>query len=316
MDGGWANDHAQNEAASGPHPVVGRAILAHLGRVRGVGEVQDGWRGGMPMSKLPVWSTALGAYDFVWSERRPFLSLALPAIAILSILTKMLGAMWATAPGTDEGIGPTAVEPSLGFGVVAVMAVYALATLAFWVTFCVAWHRHYLVPGEVATIRTALRWGRRQTRFLLLFIGIGVIIVLLGLIGGSIGILILDPIILTLLLNIGIAFVWARLAMLFPSTAVDQRMSFGECWMFTRGNGWRLFLVIFLVEIPIGVLITVTDELLGQFDSWSETLVYALVNQTMVFIGFAVGVSALSIAYRFLSPDSSAGTNLARQSTP
>ncbi len=64
------------------------------------------------MRKLPVWSTVLGAYDFVWYERRPFLTLAVPAIAILAILTTMLGAIWATAPSTDEGIGPTAVEPT------------------------------------------------------------------------------------------------------------------------------------------------------------------------------------------------------------
>ncbi len=115
------------------------------------------------MRKLPVWSTVLGAYDFVWYERWPFLTLAFPAIAILAILNTML---WATAPG------PTAAEPSLGIGVMAAMVVYYVAMLALWVTFCVAWHRHYLVPGEVATIRNPLRWGRRQTRFLLIVIGI------------------------------------------------------------------------------------------------------------------------------------------------
>ena len=102
------------------------------------------------MRKLPVWSTVLGAYDFVWYERRPFLTLALQAIAILTILT---GAIQATDPG-------------LGL-FMAVLGLTMLAELAFWVTFCVAWHRHYLVPGEVATIRNPLRWGRRQTRFLL-----------------------------------------------------------------------------------------------------------------------------------------------------
>ncbi len=265
------------------------------------------------MRKLPVWSTVVGAYDFVWYERRPFLTLAFPAIAILAILTTML---WATAPGTDEGVGPTAVEPGSGIGMMAFTVLYLVVMLVLWVTFSVAWHRHYLVSGEVATVRSALRWGRRQTRFLLLFIGVGAFIVLLSIVGGALGTLIIEPSIVTLLLNIGVVFIWVRLALLFPSTAVDHRMSFGECWMFTRGNGWRLFLVIFLVEIPIGVLISVTDKFLGQFDSWSVTLVVASANQTMVFIGFAVGVSALSIAYRFPSAGSSVGTTLARPSTP
>ena len=134
------------------------------------------------MRKLPVWSTVLGAYHFVWYGRRPFLTLALPAIAILAILFIMFDAIRATAPDTDEGIGPTAVEPSLNLGVMAVKVVYSLAMPAFWVMFCVAWHRHYLVPGEVATIRTALRWGRRQTRLLLIVIGIGALIVILSLV--------------------------------------------------------------------------------------------------------------------------------------
>ncbi len=268
------------------------------------------------MGKLPVWSTVLGAYDFVWYERRSFLTLAFPAIAILAILTILPVTIWGTAPGTDEDVGPTAVEPGSGIGMMAFTVLYLGVMLVLWVTFSVAWHRHYLVRGEVATVRSALRWGRRQTRFLLLFFGVGALIVLPSIIGGMLGILILDPIILTLLLNIGAGFIWARLALLFPSTAVDHRMSFGECWMFTRGNGWRLFLVIFLVEILIGVLISVTDKFLGQFDNWSVTLVVSFANQTMVFIGFAVGVSALSIAYRFLSSGSSAGTTLARPSTP
>ncbi len=97
-------------------------------------------------------------------------------------------------------------------------------------------------------------------------------------------------------------YIMARLALLFPSTAVDHRMSFGECWMITRENGWRLFLVIGLVSIPIDVTI-----ILIEFASWPE-LVVAFADQTLSFIGFAVGVSALSIAYRFISCGSSVGT--------
>ena len=139
------------------------------------------------MKELPVWPTVFFAYYFVWHEHRPFLTLAFPAIAILAILTTMLGAISATALGTDEGIGPTAVEPSVDLGMMVVSAVYFFAMIAFWVTFCVAWHRHYLIEGEVATIRTAFRWGRRQTRFFLLVIGVGVLIALLGLIGATLG---------------------------------------------------------------------------------------------------------------------------------
>lgn len=234
------------------------------------------------MRKLPVWSTVLGAYDFVWYERRPFLTLALPAIAILTILTIMFGAIRATV----------GIFGHLGLGFV---------MLVFWVTFCVAWHRHYLVPEEVATIRTALRWGRRQYRFLLKVIGASALVVLPLIVGDALSIIIIKPIALSVGL-IGAMYIMARLALLLPSTAVDHRMSFGECWMFTRGNGWRLFLVIGLVGIPNSVTI-----ILIEIASWPE-LVVAFAIQALSFIGFAVGVSALSIAYRFISSGSSAAT--------
>ncbi len=135
-------------------------------------------------------------------------------------------------------------------------------------------------------------------------------------IGGLHGDLILEPSIVNLILSIGGAYIWARLTLLFPSTAVDHRMSFGECWIFTRGNGWRLLLVIFFVGIPIGALISSIENFLGQFDSLSENLLVALVNQTFVFVGFSVCVSALSISYRFLSSGSPAGTTFAGPSAP
>lgn len=256
------------------------------------------------MRKLPVWSTILGAYDFVWYERRPFLTLALPAIAILTILTIMLGAIRATASVILSTIGagasPEGAVLILGLGIFGRLGL-GLAMLAIWVTFCVAWHRHYLVPEEVATIQTALRWGRRQYRFLLIVIGVGALLVLPLIIGDALSIIIIEPIALPVGF-IGAMYIMARLALLFPATAVDHRMSFGECWMFTRGNGWRLFLVIGLVSSPFEVTI-----ILIEFASWPE-LVVAFADQALSFIAFSVGVSALSIAYRFISCGSSAGT--------
>ena len=251
--------------------------------------------------KLPVLSTFSGAYGFVLSEIRTFLKLAVPAIIILAVFETILASMavvdFAGVPGAEEGSILTYSEANLNIGVLAVTAVYILTTLALWVTFCVAWHRHYLVPEEIPTTRSVFRWTRRQTRFVLILCGISAIFLLVSLVG-LFGAFIINFFILASLLNICAAFVWARFALLLPATAVDRRMSFVECWDFTQGNGWRLVLLIFLTELPVGSLISVSGNLFGPVEMWPQILAVMFVNQILVFVAFAVGVSALSIAYR------------------
>ena len=53
-----------------------------------------------------------------------------------------------------------------------------------WVVFSVAWHRQFLMPSESVTVGAALKWSRRQSRFLLLSIVIGLLI-LLVMVGGA-----------------------------------------------------------------------------------------------------------------------------------
>ena len=264
------------------------------------------------MVQLPILPTVGNAYAFVWRERKDFASLAFLAIVVLAILSTIIAwlarSMVPTGAGEGNGtIGPASIAV-FGFGGLVLMATY----LVLWTTFAVAWHRRYLVLDERATVRTALRWRRRQTRFLLIAIGLAVITTLLGLVGSilsisvfAIGSLLALLAIFALLSLVGL--VYARLSLLFPSTAVDHRMSFGDCWEFTRENGWRLLFIIVLVAIPVGVvallvglLVAVAVAGFGLSDSLTADFIVALVNQTFVFAGIAVGVSALSIAYRAL----------------
>ena len=106
-------------------------------------------------------------------------------------------------------------------------------------------------------------------------------------------------------------FVYARYSMVFPSAALDQRMSQAESWEFTRGNGWRLvFIIDILVALPIAVIELPIESLQsrlfvggGIFESLIATFVSTLMNQTIAFISIAVGVSVLSITYRRLMPE-------------
>jgi hypothetical protein len=211
------------------------------------------------MIRVPVFRTILGTYFFIWYQRGEFLLLAIPTIVVIVFLGA-LGALAVPEIPTGAGRGG-----EIGGLVIALGAILGVLFTAASVMFSVAWHRRYLVPDEPANVHTALRWGRRQTRFLLLAIGLAVLSAGVFLVGGLVGsilglfivmgggsrLLLFLPVFGLFVL---VGLIYARLSLLFPSTAVDHRMSFGECWAFTRGNGWRLFIIIFLVAIPFSLI--------------------------------------------------------------
>ena len=238
------------------------------------------------MKQLAVFKILRDTYAFVWLERRDFLSLALPAIVVLAILRTLIA--W-----IEMSMAPTRTEEAFGIGGL----VYSAVSLAVWVMFAVAWHRRYLVPNEVTTVRAALRWSPRHSRFLLLAIGVSVLLGV-SMMAAMAGAIIVDFVLL---------LIYARLSLLFPSTSVDHRMSFSECWRITRGNGWRLALIIFLIAALVWVItypIDVTIAAIFDFLELSESLIAKFIgtffDEALGFIGIAVGVSALSISYRAL----------------
>lgn len=261
------------------------------------------------MVKVSIWATVRESYGFVWYGRRRFASLATPAIVVLAILSTLVTWLAAsTVPGGAENrmAGPAGI----------LLVITVPASIFLWVVFSVAWHRAFLKPNESVTVSGALKWGRRQSRFLLLTIAVGLLIVLI-MAGGALVALAASSLsgvdqtgfaqnnfLPLYLAGLACALVMSgRLALLFPATTVDHRMTFGESWETTRGNGWRIAIIVFLVALPIWVaarLLSVPIMFFGQTNSLTAMLLAGLVDQTLGFIGVAVGVSALSIAYRVI----------------
>ena len=262
------------------------------------------------MKQLAVFEILRDACAFVWLERRGFLSLAFPGIVVIAILNTLftLSAFNNTFGNTFAGLVGIAVD------------------MAVQVMFAIAWHRRYLVPNEVTTVRAALRWGPRHTRFLLLAIGVWalagasvfiftfIVASLFGRLFGAVGSLfgplfdavwpIIDtPAVAGIIVAIPMLLIYARLSLLFPSTSVDHRMSFSECWRVTRGNGWRLALITILIAAPVLVILFLIDFIVMTLVlSGSLTVEFAdiFLRTALWFIGIAAGVSALSISYRAL----------------
>ena len=264
--------------------------------------------------KLTVLATARSAYSFVWRHRRRFLALALPAIVVLGILTGLFSsALYLAFPGVDETLGssPGASRGSL-FAIPLTMTM--LVAAAFLTMFAVAWHRHCLVAGERPSVRDTLRWGPRQTRFLFTAIGLAVlvmiataaaVVVVLGVLSSPDAAVSVFP--AAFAAAVLSSYLYARLAVLFPAAALDRTMGVREAWAMTKGNGWRLLAIALIAMAPAslaaGIVQIVFSGLavaLGLEATLTANLMVALVDQTFTLTGTALGVTALSIAYRAL----------------
>jgi hypothetical protein len=86
-------------------------------------------------------------------------------------------------------------------------------------------------------------------------------------------------------------YVLARFSLIFPATALDNIVTMRWAWQRTKGNGWRIFLVVGLFPWLIE---RVTGALLRHGASaveWALVVIFA-------YIGLAVGIISLSFTYR------------------
>lgn len=91
-------------------------------------------------------------------------------------------------------------------------------------------------------------------------------------------------------------YVVARLSLVFPATAIDRIVDWKWAWRASRGNGWRLVVVV-------TVLPWVSSQLVGflyrEEPSAAEVVLITVLGTAL----FALEIAALSIAYRELTKD-------------
>lgn len=96
-----------------------------------------------------------------------------------------------------------------------------------------------------------------------------------------------------ILLSLPAMYVASRLSLALPSSAVDRSIGLAGSWKSTRGNGWRMVVVVFLLP---GVLFSLLN-LIPLLNIEGLTLIIAI---PLVGIGFIVQISALSLSYQEL----------------
>ena len=259
------------------------------------------------MTPLPVLGTILGAYAFVWRERRQFWQLTLPPLVILAILTALV--QWGTVSSsvTLDGVRSFSVQRSGWVGVLSF--VLLILNIWVWLAYSVAWHRTYLLPADDYSTVDAFRPHGRQIRFLwtackiflLMIPGLFVVPLLVAFAATGV--------VLMLFGILAYGYVYGRLLIWLPAVAVDDRLTFWEAWAVSGGNGFRLLGVVLGVTLPLIALSLPTLVLvgpLGGVDGATKSLTLGLVGGLIIeflsFVGMAASVSALSIAYGALRP--------------
>ena len=285
----------------------------------------------MATVKLPVWEITAHTYRFFWAERRQFWLLAVPAIAVVSLLASV--AEWRAAAGAErvDLIEEGAVVLQTPVTVLFLAAISTFAKVWAYVCYSIAWHRSYLVPGEHVTIGSCYLWGARQWQFLWALVKISVVLTLIilavilpvSLLAGMSASQMEPGVFLSMGPSIFIMFfvaavligaTYMRLTVLLPAVAIDEGTSISRVWALTRGNALRLLGIVILVSIPMAILLLLVGGILGITASWAPeygpltlTLIQNMIDQFLSYIYIAIGISALSVSYKQLAAANNSG---------
>lgn len=257
--------------------------------------------------QLPVFDIITRSVRDIWQNRRDFAAFAFLPILVVSIIGTLMSAVIGDVRIIIDD--PTQVPPQVVLRMFFGTVVNWLAGFALYTVFAVAWHRRTLAGSE-ATVGAALRWGRRQWRFfrrlVFLIVNLMVLMFLLTiLLMAVIPVIPVAPVLSALLIAVGL--IYARVALVLPATATDTPMTVAESAKLTKGNSWRMFMAVVVLPLAlmlfggIAVLVVVAPltDIIGS--SMTARFLVSLVAQTVNYIGFAAGITALSLAYRQLT---------------
>lgn len=242
---------------------------------------------------LSVGKVVVGAFMVPWWHRRAFAkALAIPLAVLLAF-----SFAWYS------------VDEVLAHSSEWLPWVLYLLYFVFFTLFAVTTHRLVLLDAPVVAEKIAPRWSWRETRFFgfLLLTGaicMAVQYIILFLVtafvvnapGGGPD-LVSDWFgWISTLAKIPALYVFARLALVFPATALDRRPDLKWAWQRTRANGWRLVVIVTVLPYLI-------SWLLGLLYRSEPTMLETTLLATLAIAMFAIGISALSISYRELTRD-------------
>lgn len=226
------------------------------------------------------------AISHLWSERKIIGGLLAIVVAIDVALN------WFQSSVTDN--------EDYGWWIL-VLVIQALVYTLFAV------RAHRLILGVANPLQDGFRWKGRETRFfawLLMattFFPILGIAILSAVIGASAMVIKADLdddwllLILSVFAILPIAYLLGRLMVLLPSAALDQKQNLKWAWTLTKGNGWRLMLLLWGMPTLLVFMYSVLS-----LDAWFDTVLGSVVLNSVFGVVTSIEVALLSIAFKAL----------------
>ncbi len=238
------------------------------------------------MATLPIISTVQNALFIIW-RKRLLLSRALLGTSLLLIGLDTLQNHVLTNPGSWVGI-----------------TLYYLAYGLIFTLFAVTCHRVILLQeGEVPNFGV-WRWSWRETRFFgwtlvggIYYILITILFAALAAVAAILGMLFANPYHETTIYKYAVlvpgSYVFARMIVLLPATAIEQRYDLKWAWKLTANNGWRLVLLVVLLPAVFSMI----------FDSihLKSYWAFEIIIRVFEYVLAAIEIAVLSVSFRFLS---------------
>jgi hypothetical protein len=170
-----------------------------------------------------------------------------------------------------------------------------------WILFAVTCHRLVLLGQEADEVPLVPGWGWRETRFLGCFLlmtavtwgAVFAVLMPLGMVAGMLspdGFQASQPYISGI---IGIYF-FARIGPVLPAAAIGAPVDFRETWRKTRGNTWRLMVIV-------GILPWIFGWISGLLIGSDPGLLRSIAGTLIWTVFLMIEVAALSVSYRRLN---------------
>ncbi len=194
---------------------------------------------------------------------------------------------------------------STGFSLV--MIILWLIQIATLLLATVGAHKVFLLSEKEVKETLPLRWTSAEARFLGWFIVIGLCAALLGILFS----VLLMPYILALsksmtgyqsyslalggiIIYFPVYYFVSRWALILPATAIgEERKSLPWAWGLSKGNGFRLFLLLGCIPLATNFVISLLDN--------SGSIILGLISIVVWLSVGAVEICFLSLSYSFLS---------------
>lgn len=176
-----------------------------------------------------------------------------------------------------------------------------LIGIPFYVLFAVVCHRTIILGSSSLRSSIGLFWSERELRFLGWIVILTILSWLWVLVAGVIALIIPGrilgiPLSVVALLLLS-AYLFARLSMVYPATATDNRTSIKDAWYLTYNNGIRICLTIALTASPFLLLSVGMSFAFSTYPSVFSQVMHSLVWHCVT----AVTICTVSVIYARLA---------------